>query len=70
MDRNGLPGASIVVVKDGKFVYEKGYGHDSEGNPITEKSLMRIASVSKSFTAFAVLQLVDEGKIQLDDTVA
>src|SRR5699024_2756432 len=34
-----------------------------------EKSLMRIASVSKSFTAFAVLQLVDEGEIKLDDPV-
>jgi CubicO group peptidase (beta-lactamase class C family) len=69
LDRNGLPGAAIVVVKDGKVVYEKGYGHDSEGNTLTEKSLLRIGSVSKSFTAFAVLQLVDEGKIQLDDPV-
>lgn len=69
IERNGLPGASIVVVKDGKLVYEKGYGHDSEGKPITEKSLMRIGSASKSFTAFAVLQLVDEGKIQLDAPV-
>lgn len=69
IERNGLPGASIVVVKDGKLVYENGYGHDSEGKPITEKSLMRIGSASKSFTAFAVLQLVDEGKIQLDDSV-
>ncbi|WP_245959302.1 serine hydrolase domain-containing protein [Neobacillus piezotolerans] len=69
IDRNGLPGASIVVVKNGKLVYEKGYGHDSEGNPITENSLMRIGSASKSFTAFAVLQLVDEDKIQLDDPV-
>ncbi|WP_231589516.1 serine hydrolase domain-containing protein [Bacillus sp. FJAT-27916] len=69
LERNGLPAASIAVVKDGKLVYEKGYGHDSEGIPITEKSLMRIASVSKSFTAFAVLQLVEEGKVQLDDPV-
>ncbi|MEH7225244.1 serine hydrolase domain-containing protein [Bacillus sp. JJ1566] len=69
IERNGLPGASIVVVKDGKLVYEKGYGHDSEGKPITENSRMRIGSASKSFTAFAVLQLVDEGEIQLDDPV-
>nr|WP_239533995.1 serine hydrolase domain-containing protein [Thalassobacillus pellis] len=66
LERNGLPGAAIVIVKDGKLVYENGYGHDSKGEPLTEKSSMRIASVSKSFTAFAVLQLVDEGKIQLD----
>ena len=69
IERNGLPGASVVVVKDGELVYEAGYGHDSEGEPITEKSLMRLASVSKSITAFSVLQLVDDGKIQLDDPV-
>jgi CubicO group peptidase (beta-lactamase class C family) len=69
MKRNGLPGVSIVIVKDGKVIYEKGYGHDSEGKPLTENSLMRIGSVSKSFTAFAVLQLVDEGKLNLDDPV-
>lgn len=69
MKRNGLPGASIAIVKDGEVIYEKGYGHDSEGKPITEKTLMRIGSVSKSFTAFSVLQLVDEGKINLDDPV-
>ncbi|MCR2823735.1 serine hydrolase domain-containing protein [Lederbergia panacisoli] len=69
IERNGLPGVSIVVVQYGELVYEKGYGHDSGGNAITEKSLMRIGSASKSFTAFAVLQLVDEGKIKLDDPV-
>ena len=67
--RNGLPGVSIVIVKDGEMIYGKGYGHDSEGKPITENSLMRIASVSKSFTAFAVLQLVDKGKVILDDPI-
>ncbi|MGM0865149.1 MAG: serine hydrolase domain-containing protein [Bacillota bacterium] len=69
IERNGLPGASIVVVKEGKLLYEKGYGHDSEGNPLTAKSKMRLASGSKPFTAFAVLQLIDEGKMQLDDQV-
>jgi CubicO group peptidase (beta-lactamase class C family) len=69
LERNGLPGVSIVVVKNSKLLYEKGYGHDSEGKPITENSLMRIGSTSKSFTAFAVLQLVDEGKLRLDDPI-
>lgn len=69
MERNGLPGSSIVIVKDGKVIYEKGYGHDAEGKPLTEKSLMRIGSASKSFTAFSVLQLVDKGNIKLDDPV-
>jgi CubicO group peptidase (beta-lactamase class C family) len=69
LERNGLPGASIVIVKEGRVLYETGYGHDSEGKPLTETSPLRIGSVSKSFTAFAVLQLVDEGKLNLDDPV-
>jgi CubicO group peptidase (beta-lactamase class C family) len=69
MGRNGLPGASVAIVKDGEIIYAQGYGHDSEGSPITERSLMRIGSVSKSFTAFAVLQLADDGAIRLDDPI-
>lgn len=69
LGRNGLPGASIVIVKDGEIIYAQGYGHDSEGNSLTEHSLMRIGSASKTFTAFAVLQLVDEGTIRMDDPI-
>jgi CubicO group peptidase (beta-lactamase class C family) len=66
IEKNGLPGAAIVIVKDGKVLYEKGYGHDSDGNPLTAKTKIGLASGTKPFTAFAVLQLVDEGKIKLD----
>jgi len=69
LEKNGLPGAAIVIVKDGNVLYEKGFGHDSDGKPLTAKSKIGIASGSKPFTAFAVLQLVDEGKVQLDDPV-
>ncbi len=69
IETNGLPGAAIVVVKDGKVLYEKGFGHDSNGKPLTEKSKLGIASGTKPFTAFAVLQLVDEGKIELDNPI-
>lgn len=69
IEGNGLPGAAIVVVKDGHLVYQNAYGHDSNGNPLTVKTKMRIASGSKPFTAFSVLQLVDEDKINLDDPV-
>ncbi|MCM3690835.1 serine hydrolase domain-containing protein [Neobacillus niacini] len=69
IEKNGLPGAAIVIVKNGKTLYEKGYGHDSTGKPLTANSKIGIASGSKPFTAFAVLQLVDEGKVKLDDPV-
>ncbi|MEK4426208.1 serine hydrolase domain-containing protein [Solibacillus sp. FSL K6-1523] len=70
IEKNGLPGAAIVVVKDGNVLYEKGFGHDSDGNQLTENSIIGIASGTKPFTAFAVLQLVDEGTVKLDDPIA
>lgn len=69
LDRNGLPGATVAVVKDGATVHEAGYGTDSTGEALTEHSRLRVESVSKSFTAFAVLQLVDDGQVDLDQPV-
>src|SRR5699024_3182875 len=67
--RNGLPGASIVIVKNGEVQYKQGYGNDSNGKSITERSPMRIGSVSKSFTSLAVLQLIEKRKVNLDDKI-
>ncbi|MEK4434332.1 serine hydrolase [Paenibacillus sp. FSL K6-2862] len=61
-------GASVVVVKDGKVLAEKGYGYaDQESKtPVDPKSTtFRVASVSKTFTAAAVMQLVEQGKVDL-----
>lgn len=69
LDRNGLPGAEVAVVKDGDVVHRSGHGEDSDGKPLTSGTRLRIGSVAKSFTAFAVLQLVDEGRIDLDRPV-
>ncbi|MEW9554404.1 serine hydrolase domain-containing protein [Nonomuraea sp. NPDC050783] len=66
----GLPGASVVVTHDGEVVHAAGYGTDSEGRPITADTPMRVASVSKSFTAAAVMTLVERGRIRLDEPVA
>ncbi|WP_054027061.1 serine hydrolase [Bacillus sp. FJAT-28004] len=63
-------GASVVIVKDGKTVAQRGYGlADLETKkPIDPaSSVFRIASVSKTFTAAAVMQLVEQGKIGLQD---
>ncbi|MDT0301936.1 serine hydrolase domain-containing protein [Streptomonospora wellingtoniae] len=69
LDRHGLPGAAVAVVRDGETVFEAGYGEDSRGEPLTEHSRLRIGSVSKSFTAFAALRLADEGRLDLDAPV-
>ena len=69
LERHGLPGAAVAVVEHGRTVHEAGYGADAHGRPLTEHTRLRIASVSKSITAFAVLRLVDDGAIALDDAV-
>ena len=66
-----LTGASVALVKNEKLVYAKGFGYsDKEKKEKVEPyHLFRIGSVSKLITAIAVLKLVDEGKIGLDDFV-
>jgi CubicO group peptidase (beta-lactamase class C family) len=67
--RQGLAGVGVAVVRDGRVLYAQGYGHDSRGGPVTAHTPMAIASLSKSFTAMAVMRLVEEGAIALDDPV-
>ena len=64
-----LAGLSVGVAKGGKTLVAKGYGFaDLEHNvPATEHTFYRIASMTKQFTAVAVMQLVEEGKLSLDD---
>lgn len=67
----GVPGMSIAIVKDGKIIFAKGYGTKELGkNEVPdENTLYAIASNSKAFTAFAIGQLVDEGKLSWNDKV-
>ena len=70
MHDTDLPGVSVVVTHGDRVVHAAGYGEDSEGAPVTADTPMRIASVSKSFTAMAVMTLVEDGRIALDEPVA
>src|SRR5258706_4294528 len=70
--RTGVPSASIAIVKDGQIAYVKAYG-DARLEPKTAASTtMRysIGSISKQFTAAAILLLQEQGKLSLDDKVA
>ena len=63
------PGLAVAVVKDGEIVYSAGFGSASleEDIPIDpERSLFRIASISKSFSATSMMQLIEAGKVSLD----
>ncbi|GHN00486.1 hypothetical protein WSM22_19750 [Cytophagales bacterium WSM2-2] len=65
------PGVAVAIVKDGKIVFQKGYGMADLDHhvPITPQTVFNIASVSKQFTAFATYLLASEGKISLDDDI-
>jgi N-acyl-D-amino-acid deacylase len=66
-----VPGAALAITKDGRLVYARGFGYADveKKEPVEPGSLFRIASVSKPFTAAAVLQLVEHGKLKMDDKV-
>lgn len=65
-----VPSASIAIVRDGKIVLAKAYGKANEGLPARTDLPYQVASISKQFTAMALLLLEDEGKLSLDDKVA
>lgn len=67
--RAGYPGIAVAITHGDHVLYAGGYGHDSSGAPVTATTPMPIASVSKSFTALAVMQLVEAGKVELDAPV-
>ncbi len=70
--RSQVPGISIAVVKNAQVLKAKGYGMaDVELEaPATERTVYQWASVSKQFTAAAILLLIQDGKVALDDPVA
>jgi len=72
MAESRMPGFSIAVVKDGQTIYAEGYGaRDPQRNlPATADTLYGIGSITKSFVAIGVMQLVEQGKIDLNDPVS
>ncbi len=71
LKKTGAPSASIAVVRDGKLVYANAYGlaNLETKKPATPQMRYSIGSISKQFTAAAVLMLAEEGKLSLDDKV-
>ncbi|MFW6773123.1 serine hydrolase domain-containing protein [Nocardioides sp. CPCC 205120] len=73
LDREGIPGASVAVVHDGEVVTTRGFGwadRDAREPVDADDTLFRVGSVSKVFTATAVMQLVEGGAVDLDTDVA
>jgi len=65
----GLPGIAVLVARDGKIAFQGGFGlaNVETKEPVTPETKFRIGSVSKQFTAAAILRLAEEGKLTIDD---
>lgn len=66
------PGGAVLIAKDGKVIYEKGFGIEDlqTKKPISSHTLFNVGSISKTFVAFGILQLAKENKLSLDDDIA
>ena len=72
MEKQHIPGAVFVFVKDGKVFFSKGYGFanvERRQRVVPEQTIFRIGSISKVFTANAVVQLADRGRLRLQTDV-
>ncbi len=69
--KNFAPGCAVLIAKKGEVLLEKGYGTANlELNvPMKSEMVFRIGSITKQFTAIAILQLVDKGQIELTDSI-
>ncbi len=72
IERNKAVGLAVVAVKDNQVVYNKAFGFKDLENqtPMSCNDLFRIASISKSFTATGIMQLVEQGKLKLEDDIS
>ena len=72
MREKNTPGLAIAILKDGEAIYSQGFGcrQLKAQHPMTPDTLLGIGSITKSFTAFALLQLEEQGKLSLNDSVA
>jgi CubicO group peptidase (beta-lactamase class C family) len=72
MVENHVPGLSLAVVKDDQIIFARGFGSRNlkENLPATPETLYGIGSCTKSFTALAIMQLVERGKLDVNDPVS
>lgn len=74
IDAQAYPGCRVLVAKDGRVVYDRAYGrqtYDPQSIPVEENTIYDLASLTKvTATTFAIMKLVDLGKIKLDDELS
>lgn len=72
MRKYNTPGLAISILKDDKVIYAKGFGSRDlkEFKPMDQHTLIGIGSITKSFTAFSILKLHEQGKLHIEDSVS
>ncbi|MFB5761187.1 cyclic peptide export ABC transporter [Paenibacillus medicaginis] len=71
MEKSHIPGVAVTIVQGAETVYQRGFGYaDAErGQPVSAASVFELGSTSKAYTGVAVLKLVREGRLKLEDPV-
>ncbi|MFT4666882.1 MAG: CubicO group peptidase (beta-lactamase class C family) [Polaribacter sp.] len=69
--KSDLPGFAVAIVSKQKVMYQNGFGYSdlATKTPYTTETLQNVGSISKTFIAFALMKLVEEGKLKLDDNI-
>jgi len=69
---NEIPGAALAVIKDGKIIYENYYGKASleENKPVNQNTIFKIFSTTKLITNVGIFQLIENGKLSLEDEIS
>ena len=71
MEKEQIPGVAVALSKNGQLIYERGFGSRdvAVNEPVTPETIFGVASITKSFTALAIMKLAEEGKLQVEDAV-
>ncbi|MBD1381762.1 serine hydrolase domain-containing protein [Metabacillus arenae] len=69
LEKHRIPGASIAIVHENKIFYSNGWGVTGEGEKVTTKTPFLLGSISKSLTGLAIMKLIEEDTVNLEDPV-
>ena len=69
---NGVPGATLAIIKDGKVIHQQNYGYANLEHevPVSDKSIFRLYSLSKPIFSVSVFKLIEQGKLNLEDEIS
>ncbi len=72
IERQGIPGVSLAIIKNGEVLYKSNYEYANIEHqvPISDKSIFRIYSLTKPIISVGIFQLIEKGKINLEDTIS